>query len=180
MVALSPSSADFVLLASTLVRELAVIDDELGKDRRTSPEDQLKTPIHNFLMSAADLMMRKIRVVTEHRQTAADDIQGVRLDMAIKRTTGPLIGHVELKSSLKGANPYKVQGWSKHDKAQWRKLKNHSNLKTPCFTFAKGYNSTNLRSEISCCTRRTPHHFTQSDAVFNFSFSMNDLPQTRT
>lgn len=128
MVALSPSSADFVLLASTLVRELAVIDDELGKDRRTSPEDQLKTPIHNFLMGAADLMMRKIRVVTEHRQTAADDIQGVRLDMAIKRTTGPLIGHVELKSSLKGANPYKAQGWSKHDKAQWRKLKNHSNL----------------------------------------------------
>ncbi|MGJ4093772.1 type ISP restriction/modification enzyme [Corynebacterium macclintockiae] len=128
MVALSPSSAEFVLLVSTLVRELAVIDDELGKDRRASPEDQLKTPIHNFLMGAAELMVRKIRVVTEHRQTAADDIQGVRLDMAIKRTTGPLIGHVELKSSLKGANPYKAQGWSKHDKAQWKKLKNHSNL----------------------------------------------------
>lgn len=128
MVALSPSSADFVVLVSTLIRELAVIDDELGKDRRTSPEDQLKTPIHNFLMGAAELMVRKIRVVTEHRQTAADDIQGVRLDMAIKRTTGPLIGHVELKSSLKGANPYKAQGWSKHDKAQWRKLRNHANL----------------------------------------------------
>lgn len=128
MVALSPSSADFVLLVSTLVRELAVIDDELGKDRRTSPEDQLKTPIHNFIMGAADHMTRKIRVVTEHRQTASDDIQGVRLDMAIKRTTGPLVGHVELKSSLKGANPYKAQGWSKHDKAQWKKLKNHSNL----------------------------------------------------
>ncbi|MDU4704840.1 MAG: hypothetical protein E6Y11_08930, partial [Corynebacterium sp.] len=106
MVALSPSSTDFVLLVSTLVRELAVIDDELGKDRRTSPEDQLKTPIHNFLMGTAKFMARKIRVVTEHRQTAADDIQGVRLDMAIKRTTGPLVGHIELKSSLKGANPY--------------------------------------------------------------------------
>lgn len=128
MASINPSSADFIAAVKALASELEVIDDQISKDKKVSPEDQLKTPIHNFLMTVSSILGRKITVVTEHSQNKDDEISGVRLDMAVKRSTGPLIGHVELKSTLKGANPFRATGWTKHDKAQWKKLKNHSNL----------------------------------------------------
>lgn len=128
MASINPSSADFIAAVKALAVELEVIDDQISKDKKVSPEDQLKTPIHNFLMTVSSILGRKITVVTEHSQNKDDEISGVRLDMAVKRSTGPLIGHVELKSTLKGANPFRATGWTKHDKAQWKKLKNHSNL----------------------------------------------------
>lgn len=122
------SSNSFQQAMQSLVLELEQIDQETALDPRSNPEDQLKLPVSQFLTRAAESLQTSIRTITEHRQTAADPVQGVRIDMAIKRTSGQLIGHLELKSAQKGANPYGKRGWTKHDKEQWEKLKYHPNL----------------------------------------------------
>lgn len=111
-----------------LIRNLYAVDNELALDRRTSPEDQLKTPISNFLTEVASSLPGQFTIATEHRQVEGDVVDGVRLDMAIKRGRGQLIGHVELKAPSKSANPYRKSGWTKHDKDQWKRLGHHPNL----------------------------------------------------
>lgn len=115
-------------ISATLITELNKIDDELSRDNRTSAEDQLKVPIHNFLTAFGQSHSTPINVFTEHRQGKEDQVHGVRLDMAIKNSRGQLVGHIELKAPNKSANPYRQSGWSAHDKAQWKRLANHSNL----------------------------------------------------
>lgn len=111
-----------------LVRNLNAVDQELALDRRTSPEDQLKTPLSNFLTEVASTLPGQFTVATEHRQVEGDVVEGVRLDLAVKRGRGQLIGHVELKAPSKSANPYRKSGWTKHDKDQWKRLEHHPNL----------------------------------------------------
>lgn len=123
-----------------LVRDLYAVDEELALDSRTSPEDQLKTPISNFLTEVASTLAGKFTVATEHRQVEGDVVDGVRLDMAIKRGRGQLIGHVELKAPSKSANPYRKSGWTKHDKNQWKRLGHHPNL-----VYSNGWEWTLLR-----------------------------------
>ena len=115
-------------IVTSFMNELLQIDRAIDSDERISPEDQLKIPIYKLISAASSVIGGKIRIITEHRQTKNDDVSGVRLDIAVKHEAGPLIGHIELKSSRKGANPYKPKSWSSHDKRQWKKLQNHSNL----------------------------------------------------
>ncbi|RMB65274.1 hypothetical protein [Corynebacterium macginleyi] len=111
-----------------LARALLTVERELATDRRTSPEDQLKVPISTFLTAVGNARSSQVNVVTEHRQFSGDNVKGVRLDMAVKNGRRQLTGHLELKSPNKSANPYRQSGWSKHDKKQWKRLENHSNL----------------------------------------------------
>lgn len=134
------TSAAFAAASTTLAAQLATIDRELESDRRTSPEDQLKVPISTFLTSIGDQRPAQVNVFTEHRQLTGDNVQGVRLDMAVKDGFGRLVGHIELKAPGKSANPYRQAGWSKHDKAQWKRLKNHANL-----VYTNGWEWTLLR-----------------------------------
>ena len=105
-----------------LARALLTVERELATDRRTSPEDQLKVPISGFLTAVGNARSSQVNVVTEHRQLSGDNVEGVRLDMAVKNGRGQLTGHLELKSPNKSANPYRQSGWSKHDKKQWKRL----------------------------------------------------------
>lgn len=125
-----------------LVSSLRKIDTELSLDKRTSAEDQLKVPIHNFLTSVGENRSARVNVFTEHRQGEDDHVQGVRLDMAVKNGCGQLTGHIELKAPDKSANPYRPTGWTKHDKSQWKRLANHSNL-----IYTNGLEWTLLRHE---------------------------------
>lgn len=118
----------FSAACSELISSLLEIDTELSLDKRTSPEDQLKVPIHNFLTAVGQARSSQVNVFTEHRQAVGDQVEGVRLDMAVKNGRGQLTGHIELKAISKSANPYRPTGWSKHDKVQWKRLANHSNL----------------------------------------------------
>ena len=127
---------------TALVTDLRKIDAELALDNRTSPEDQLKVPIHNFLSTVGAERPAQVNVFTEHRQGQDDQVQGVRLDMAVKNGRGQLTGHIELKAPSKSANPYRQSGWTKHDKAQWKRLANHSNL-----IYTNGWEWTLLRHE---------------------------------
>lgn len=136
----SPAFEDAV---ATLVADLVDIKDELALDARGNPEDQLKAPLTRFLTNAALALADKIHVTTEHRQTVGDVVEGVRLDMAIKRGKGQLIGHVELKSPQKSANPYRKTGWTKHDRNQWSKLEHHPNL-----VYSNGWEWTLLRHGV--------------------------------
>lgn len=109
--------------------DLDCVDVELSRDPRTSPEDQLKSPVKKFLERAAPVLGRQsVAVFTEHRSARGDHIQGVRLDLSVKRSSGELIGHIELKSPDKDANPKTGHGWSDHDRKQWKKLRDHPNL----------------------------------------------------
>lgn len=109
--------------------DLRRVEMELARDARTSPEDQLKSPVKSFLEQAGPLLGRQqVSVFTEHRSVDGDDVQGVRLDLSVKRSSGELIGHIELKSPNKDANPNTHHGWSDHDRKQWKKLKDHPNL----------------------------------------------------
>lgn len=123
-----------------LVTDLAAIERELLLDARGNPEDQLKAPLTSFLSDAASALVSKIHVTTEHRQTVGDVVEGVRLDMAIKRGKGQLVGHIELKSPGKSANPYRKTGWTPHDRKQWSKLELHPNL-----IYSNGWEWTLLR-----------------------------------
>ena len=134
------TSAAFTAASHTLATQLATIDRELERDRRTSPEDQLKVPISTFLTTIGDQRPAQVNVFTEHRQVTGDNVQGVRLDMAIKDGFGRLVGHIELKAPGKSANPHRKAGWSKHDKAQWKRLENHANL-----VYTNGWEWTLLR-----------------------------------
>lgn len=78
------TSAAFIAASTTLATQLATIDRELERDRRTSPEDQLKVPVSTFLTTIGDQRPAQVNVFTEHRQLTEDNVQGVRLDMAIK------------------------------------------------------------------------------------------------
>ncbi|WP_300908409.1 type ISP restriction/modification enzyme [Corynebacterium stationis] len=121
-------TSSFSIACASLASSLHNIDRELERDKRTSPEDQLKTPISTFLTELGKQRTRQVNVVTEHRQVAGDNVQGVRLDLGIKDGYGRLVGHIELKAPGKSANPYRQAGWSKHDKKQWKRLENHTNL----------------------------------------------------
>lgn len=134
------TSAAFIAASTTLATQLATIDRELERDRRTSPEDQLKVPVSTFLTTIGDQRPAQVNVFTEHRQLTEDNVQGVRLDMAIKDGFGRLVGHIELKAPGKSANPHRQAGWSKHDKAQWKRLENHANL-----VYTNGWEWTLLR-----------------------------------
>lgn len=107
---------------------LAIAENNIQLDSRTSPEDQLKKPVAIFLEDIAAAFGTSIQTVTEHRQVKGDAVEGVRLDIAVKSSVGSLLGHVELKAPSKSANPEKPFGWSKHDKNQWKNLSQHPNL----------------------------------------------------
>ena len=103
-------------IAQSVSRYIEKIDKvltEIQLDSRVSPEDQLKKPVADFIEEVSHVCGQVIRTSTEHRQVAGDSVEGVRLDIAIKKEAGPLIGHVELKSPSKSANPIKKAGWSK-------------------------------------------------------------------
>lgn len=125
-----------------LITSLRKIETEISLDNRTSAEDQLKVPIHNFLTEIGQNRTTQVNVVTEHRQGKNDSVQGVRLDMAVKNGRGQLTGHIELKAPTKSANPYRPTGWTKHDKSQWKRLSNHPNL-----IYTNGWEWTLLRHE---------------------------------
>lgn len=125
---LAPVTSVFSMACASLAESLLNIDRELQRDKRTSPEDQLKTPISTFLTELGRQRAKRVNVVTEHRQLDGDNVQGVRLDLGIKDGYGRLVGHIELKAPSKSANPYRQSGWSKHDKKQWGRLENHTNL----------------------------------------------------
>ena len=121
-------NSSFPTACASLAAVLHKIDRELLADKRTSPEDQLKTPISTFLTEVGKQRTRQVNIVTEHRQVEGDSVQGVRLDLGVKDGYGRLVGHIELKAPGKSANPYRQAGWSKHDKSQWKRLENHTNL----------------------------------------------------
>ena len=121
-------NSSFPTACASLAAALHKIDRELLADKRTSPEDQLKTPISTFLTEVGKQRTRQVNIVTEHRQVEGDSVQGVRLDLGVKDGYGRLVGHIELKAPGKSANPYRQAGWSKHDKSQWKRLENHTNL----------------------------------------------------
>ena len=136
----NPAAPTFDNAVTKLVTDLTAIDQEQSLDARGNPEDQLKAPLTQFLNDAAATLVNKIHVTTEHRQITGDVVEGVRLDMAIKRGKGQLIGHIELKAPGKSANPYRKTGWTKHDRTQWAKLEHHPNL-----VYSNGWEWTLLR-----------------------------------
>lgn len=128
---------------TTLVSSLHAIERDLSLDPRGNPEDQLKAPISRFLEDAGTTVASTLHVTTEHRQVAGDVVEGVRLDLAIKRGRGLLTGHIELKSPGKSANPYRKSAWTKHDRTQWKKLERHPNL-----VYSNGWEWTLLRHGV--------------------------------
>ncbi|WP_300938879.1 hypothetical protein, partial [Corynebacterium stationis] len=103
-------TSSFSIACASLASSLHNIDRELERDKRTSPEDQLKTPISTLLTELGKQRTRQVNVVTEHRQVAGDNVQGVRLDLGIKDGYGRLVGHIELKAPGKSANPFRQAG----------------------------------------------------------------------
>ncbi|ROR74425.1 type ISP restriction/modification enzyme [Bogoriella caseilytica] len=102
---------------------------DIEMDERTSPEDPLKAPVKTLIENVAALLPRvEANVSFEARTTSDDDVSGVRLDLSVKNTRGLLIGHVELKSPRKSADPTDRKGWSTHDRQQWEQLAGHPNL----------------------------------------------------
>ena len=134
----------FSTACTDLIQTLQKIGTELSLDKRTSPEDQLKIPIHNFLSEVSRTRLTQVNVFTEHRQGSEDQVQGVRLDIAVKNSSGQLVGHIELKAPAKSANPYSPSSWSGHDKAQWKRLAEHSNL-----IYTNGWEWTLLRHGVN-------------------------------
>jgi len=87
------------------------------------PEDQLRTPLVNFvraLSALSTLAGQDIQLVGE---TRLSDLM-IRPDFAVTRK-GALIGFIEVKAPGKGADPTRFKG---HDKQQWEKLKALPNL----------------------------------------------------
>ncbi|MGQ7787938.1 type ISP restriction/modification enzyme [Nesterenkonia sp. K-15-9-6] len=101
----------------------------LETDSRTSPEDPLKAPFKTLIESLSSILDRaEAKVSFEARTTDEDEISGVRLDLSVKNTRGLLVGHIELKSPHKSADPTRPQGWTAHDRRQWEVLSAHPNL----------------------------------------------------
>ena len=86
----NPAAQKFGAAVSRLTSELTAVDKELSLDSRSNPEDQLKAPVARFVEDAGASLIKTIRITTEHRQSAGDVVEGVRLDMAIKRGRGKL------------------------------------------------------------------------------------------
>lgn len=84
------------------------------------PEDQLKTPIQNFLQAAGEALGHDVQSRTEAR---ADEVAG-RPDLGVA-VGGLLAGHIELKAPGKGAQPRKFKGAYKE---QWEKFQALPNL----------------------------------------------------
>ncbi|MEJ4100846.1 type ISP restriction/modification enzyme [Corynebacterium mastitidis] len=118
--------------------EMEDLEKERSVGSKNNPEDQLKAPVIELLDEVAHVVGAKIgRPRTEERQVEGDWVRNVRLDISVAKTTGAVIGHVELKSPDKGARPARISGsndpqgqagWTRHDKEQWKKLKEHPNL----------------------------------------------------
>ena len=151
---------NFSEFCTTLIADLRKIETELSLDKRTSAEDQLKVPIHNFLIGVGETRKSPVGVFTEHRQGKEDQVQGVRLDMAVKNKRDQLVGHIELKATSKSANPYRQTGWSAHDKTQWKRLANHSNL-----LYTNGWEWTLLRHGAGRPVAHVVLDPTESDSV---------------
>lgn len=124
-----PTPSSPVAAVTALIADLDQVDEIIGYADGTAAEDQLKVPVSAFLKAIGNAGgASQIAVSTEHALGASDVVSGVRLDMAVRRGTGAVIGHVELKAPSKSANPKKPAGWSAHDKNQWKKLQEHPNL----------------------------------------------------
>jgi hypothetical protein len=129
---------------------LAELSDDTLRGAGVWPEDQLKTPVKNFLDGVSSAFGKHVRVRTEDAQPQMD--QGVaerrvRLDIAVIDTkTQGRVGHIELKAPGKGADPTTPagrQGWTKHDTNQWKRLDGHPNL-----IYCNGSEWTLLRSGV--------------------------------
>ncbi|WP_282848211.1 N-6 DNA methylase [Microbacterium oxydans] len=124
------------------------VNRRVARRDRSNPEDQLKTPIQNCMDKLAPLMSRRPLVTrTEDPQGADDVVSQVRLDIALlDERSGYRIGHVELKSPEKGADPTKPRGqgnWTDHDREQWFKLREHPNL-----IYCNGFEWTLIRDGV--------------------------------
>lgn len=111
-----------------LTSALDSAEEIIARSDGTAAEDQLKRPVADFLEAFGSRGSSPIAVYTEQSMRAGDVVAGVRLDLSVRRGSGAVIGHVELKAPDKSANPKKPSGWSPHDKLQWKKLSEHPNL----------------------------------------------------
>jgi hypothetical protein len=83
------------------------------------PEEQLRTPLENFLRAAGEAFQMRIILEGEAR------VQGVgRPDYAVY-SNGALCGYIELKQLGKGADPNSYSG---HDARQWSRFKGLPNI----------------------------------------------------
>lgn len=88
------------------------------------PEDQLRAPLETLIADLCALLGPMADDTVAVGETSLADIMS-RPDYSVTRK-GALIGHIEVKAPGKGADPRKFA--SKHDKAQWEKLKALPNL----------------------------------------------------
>ncbi|WP_296544957.1 N-6 DNA methylase, partial [Phenylobacterium sp.] len=87
------------------------------------PEDQLRTPLVNFVKTIAGVASPLGPETQLVGETRLSDLM-IRPDFAVTRK-GVLIGFIEVKAPGKGADPTRFKG---HDKQQWDKLKVLPNL----------------------------------------------------
>jgi hypothetical protein len=87
------------------------------------PEDQLRAPLENLFADLAELCGFKREWLTAVGESSLSTLH-TRPDYAITLRK-VLVGFVEVKAPVKGADPRRYKG---HDKAQWEKLQSIPNL----------------------------------------------------
>lgn len=139
------------LVAELIARVAKIHSDQLA-GIGTNPEDQLKFPVlRSIEQLAPTVSSRKLTLNTEDSHPS-EDVGGVRLDIAVIDSTGYRVGHVELKSPSKGADPVSptgTGGWTAHDREQWQKLRALPNL-----IYSNGYDWTLFRSGVRLASAR--------------------------
>jgi hypothetical protein len=99
---------------------------KFAADYDTWPEDQLKTPIDNFLVEVGALHNLVVVANTEAPQKAEGQTKSDgRVDVAV-RVDSLLTGHIELKAPGLGADPAGLK--AAHNKKQWERFKRLPNL----------------------------------------------------
>ncbi len=107
--------------ADALAAFATVVHEKLSSPLKGHPEDQLKGPVSDLLVSLGDAL--NLRVSTKTESPLPDNLG--RPDVGLVIDGVPGAGYIELKSPGTGADPRQFSG---HNREQWDKFKQLPNL----------------------------------------------------